>query len=80
MVKGAVKFHTPEKCITEKIPLTDGLLTAVRSVHMDYKMKLGEEEGEKKERHAEEMEGKKRKQEKLRQETRLLKEKRASLK
>ena len=66
MVKDAVKFHTPDKCITEKILLTDGLLTAVRSVHMDYKKKLGEEEGEKKKRHAEEMEGKKREQEQLR--------------
>ena len=33
--------------------------TAVSFVHMHYKKKLGEEEGEKKKRHAEEMEGKK---------------------
>ena len=45
--KDAVKFHNPGKRITEKIPLTDGLLTAVRSAHkiMHYKKKLGEEEG-----------------------------------
>lgn len=63
MVKDAVKFHTPEKCITEKILLTDGLLTAARSVHMHYQKQLADEaEGEKKKRHAEEMERKKRKQ------------------
>lgn len=78
MVKDAVKFHYPEKCITEKIPLTHGLLTAVRFAHMHYKNQLGKEEGEKKKRHAEQMESEKREQEKLRQETRLLKEKRAS--
>ena len=78
MVKDAVKFHYPEKCITEKIPLTHGLLTAVRFAHMHYKKQLGKEEGEKKKRRAEQMESEKREQEKLRQETTLLKEKRAS--
>lgn len=79
-MKDAVKFHYPEKCITEKIPLTDGLLTTVRFGHMHYKKQLDEEEGEKKKRHAEQMQSEKREQEKLRQETRLLKEKRVSLK
>ena len=84
-VKDAVKFHDPENCRPEKIPLTDGLLTAVRSAHMHYRKRLDEEEAEKKKRHAEEklkaeeVERKKREQEKLRQETRSLKEKGESL-
>ena len=53
-VKGAVKFHVSENCRPEKIPLTDGLLTAVRSAHMHYRKRLDEEEAEKKKRHAEE--------------------------
>ena len=73
-VKDAVKFHDPENCRPEKIPLTDGLLTVVRSAHMHYRKWLNEEEAEKKKRHAEEklkaeeVERKKREQEKLRQE------------
>ena len=43
-VKNAVKFHNPENCRLEKIPLTDGLLTAVRFAHMHYKKRLDEEE------------------------------------
>ena len=54
-VKDAVKFKGPENCRPEKIPLTDGLLTAVRSAHMHYRRRLDEEEAEKKKkRHAEE--------------------------
>lgn len=74
-----------ENCRPEKIPLTDGLLTAVRSAHMHYRKRLDEEEAEKKKRHAEEklkaeeVERKKREQEKLRQEIRSLKEKGESL-
>ena len=81
-MKDAVKFHDPENCRPEKIPLTDGLLTAVRSAHMHYRKRLNEEEAEKKKRHAEEklkaeeVERKKREQEKLRQETRSLKDQR----
>ena len=73
-VKDAVKFHDPENCRPKKIPLTDGLLNAVRSAHMHYRKWLDEEEAEKKKRHAEEklkaeeVERKKREQEKLRQE------------
>ena len=73
-VKDAVKFHDPENCRPEKIPLTHGLLTVVRSAHMHYRKWLDEEEAEKKKRHAEEklkaeeVERKKREQEKLRQE------------
>ena len=52
-VKDAVKFHDPENCRPEKIPLTDGLLTALRSAHM-HRKRLDEEEAEKKKRHAEE--------------------------
>ena len=84
-VKDAVKFHDPENCRPEKIPLTDGLLTVVRSAHMHYRRWLDEEEAEKKKRHAEEIlkaeevERKKREQEKLRQETRSLEEKGESL-
>ena len=85
IVKDAVKFHDPENCRPEKIPLTDGLLTAVRSAHMHYRKRLDEEEAEKKKRDAEdklkaeEVERKKREQEKLRQETRSLKEEGESL-
>ena len=39
----AVKFQGPENCRPEKIPLTDGLLTAVRSAHMHYRRWLDEE-------------------------------------
>ena len=53
-VKDAVKFHDPENCRPEKIPLTDGRLTAVRSAHMHHRKRLDEEEAEKKKRHAEE--------------------------
>ena len=84
-VKDAVKFHVPENSRPEKIPLTDGLLSAVRSEHMHYRKQLDEQEAEKKKRDAEdklkaeEVERKKREQVKLRQETRSLKEKGESL-
>lgn len=73
-VKDAVKFHDPEHNRPEKLPLTDSLLTAVRSAHMCYRKRLEEEEAEKKKkeaekkREAEEEERRKRDQEKLRQE------------
>ena len=46
-MKDAVKFHDAENCRPEEIPLTDGLLTAVRSARMHYRKRLDEEEAEK---------------------------------
>ena len=42
-----MKFYDPENRRLEKIALTDGLLTAVRSVHMHHRQQLGEEEAQK---------------------------------
>jgi len=73
-VKDAVKFHDPAHNRPEKLPLTDSLLTAVRSAHMCYRKPLKEEEVEKKKKEAEkkreadEEESRTRGQKKLRQE------------
>ena len=53
-VKDAVKFYDPELNRQEKIAVTDGLLTAVRSAHMNHRKRLEEEEAEKKKKEAEE--------------------------
>ena len=76
-MKDAVKFYDPENLRPEKIALTDGLLTAVRSAHMHHRQRLDEEEAEKKRKRekAEEEERRKRDQEKLRKETRSLRDK-----
>ena len=42
-VKDAVKFYDPENLRPEKIALTNGLLTAVRSAHMHHRQWLDEE-------------------------------------
>ena len=76
-----VKFYDPENLRPEKIALTGGLQTAVRSAHMHHRQQLDEEEAEKKRKEAdeklkaEEEEGRKRDQEKLRKETRSLRDK-----
>ena len=46
-VKDAVKFYDSENLRPEKIALTNGLLTAVRSAHMYHRQRLDEEEAEK---------------------------------
>lgn len=46
-VKDAVKFYDSENLRPEKIALTNGLLTAVRSAHMHHRQRLDEEEAEK---------------------------------
>lgn len=80
-VKDAVKLYDPENLRPEKIALTDGLLSAVRSAHMHHRQRLDEEEAEKKRKEAdeklkaEEEERRKRDQEKLRKETRSLRDK-----
>ena len=53
-VKDAVKFCDPELNRPEKIALTDGLLTAVRSAHTNHRKRLDEEEAEKMKKEAEE--------------------------
>lgn len=52
-VQDAVKFHNPEHNRPEKLPLTDSLLTAVRSAHMCYRKCLEEEGAEKKKKEPE---------------------------
>ena len=46
-VKDAVKFYDSENLRPEKIALTNGLLTAVRSAHTHHRQRLDEEEAEK---------------------------------
>ena len=53
-VKDAVKFYDPENLRLQKIALTDGPITAVRSADMHHKKRLGEEGAEKKRKEAEE--------------------------
>ena len=53
-VKDAVKFYDPENLRLEKIALTDGPITAVRSAYMHHKKRLGEEGAEKKRKEAKE--------------------------
>ena len=71
-MKDAVKFYDPENLRPDKIAMTDGLLTGVRSAHMQHRQRLGEEQAEKKRKEvdeklkAEEKERRKRDQEKLR--------------
>lgn len=51
--KDAVKFYDPGNLRPEKITLTDGLLTAVRSTYMHHRQGLDEEEAEKKRKEVE---------------------------
>ena len=53
-VKDAVKFYDPENLRLEKIALTDGPISAVRSADMHHKKRLGEEGAEKKRKEGEE--------------------------
>ena len=47
-----MKFYDPENLRLEKIALTDGPITAVRSADMHHKKQLGEEGAEKKRKEA----------------------------
>jgi len=79
--KDAVKFYDPENLRPEKIALTNGLLSAVRSANIHHRQRLDEEEAKQKKKEveekfkAEEKERRKRDMEELIKETRSLRNK-----